>query len=97
MSGMRKPLSLWHHIVTAKSTSWNYKKKKKGKKEKRVDSWTIQTKTLLFFQLHSKTPTMVLSCEPVCVLCSNVNHEGSNLEIPLQCACIYVCEEGELN
>lgn len=34
---------------------------------------------------------MAVSCVAVCVLYGNVNHEGCNLEIPLEFVCNCLC------
>lgn len=49
----------------------------------------LKTNISLFF--HSKPPSMAVSCVAVCVLYGNVNHEGCNLEIPLEFVCNCLC------
>ena len=84
MSDMLKHLSYFpKHGVTTMPTSRNYSKNRER----------LYTNIPLLLQFHSKPASMVVSCVAVCVLCTNVNHEESNLEIPLGCvcACVLLC------
>lgn len=86
MSDLLKPLSL----CQTQCHCLEYTQLTTKKKTKQRESLTLQTSVLLFFQFHSEPLWMAVSCVAVCVLCGNVNHEGSNLAIPPLPVCVCV-------